>query len=81
MRTESSRKVLIDSIMEALKKYQFDGIDIDWEYPTADRDPDPEGNIPHPLLKFYHLQMFHFWNSDLSDNSSHLFCVFLHAPG
>ena len=25
MRTESSRKVLIDSIMEALKKYQFDG--------------------------------------------------------
>ena len=35
MRTESSRKVLIDSIMEALKKYQFDGIDIDWEYPTS----------------------------------------------
>lgn len=22
----------------------FDFVDIDWEYPTADRDPDPEGN-------------------------------------
>ncbi len=35
MLTSESRTKLVDSIMEILKKYQFDGIDIDWEYPTS----------------------------------------------
>lgn len=30
-----SRTKFIDSIMNLIKEYQFDGIDIDWEYPTS----------------------------------------------
>lgn len=35
MSTASSRTKLVNSIMNILKDYQFDGIDIDWEYPTS----------------------------------------------
>ena len=35
MHNAASRTKLIDSIMEKVKYYQFDGIDIDWEYPTS----------------------------------------------
>ncbi len=33
--TADSRKVFIDSIMDAIKDYEFDGIDLDWEYPGS----------------------------------------------
>lgn len=37
--TKESRKVFIDSMIEAVKQYNLDGIDYDWEYPTyAERD-------------------------------------------
>jgi chitinase len=31
--TEQSRQVFIESVMEFLKTYELDGLDIDWEYP------------------------------------------------
>ena len=33
--TEEKRKKLVDSIMELCEEYQFDGIDLDWEYPRV----------------------------------------------
>lgn len=34
--TETSRNAFADSIIEYVKKYGLDGIDLDWEYPTQD---------------------------------------------
>lgn len=31
----STRETFIGSIMDAVKKYNYDGIDLDWEYPTS----------------------------------------------
>lgn len=35
MRTKEDRTKLVNSVIEAMKNYQFDGLDIDWEYPTS----------------------------------------------
>ncbi len=39
--SQSSRTTFINSCIQFLKDYPyFDGIDLDWEYPAIDRDPD-----------------------------------------
>jgi len=32
--SDASRKVFVDSVVAFLKKYNFEGLDVDWEYPT-----------------------------------------------
>lgn len=34
--TESSRQLFIDSLLVYIEHYQFDGVDLDWEYPKLD---------------------------------------------
>ena len=31
--TAETRKIFIDSIVELLQAHNFDGVDLDWEYP------------------------------------------------
>ena len=43
--TEESRTKFSDSVAKFLKKYGFDGIDIDWEFPV---EGGPEGSHGRP---------------------------------
>lgn len=38
--TAQNRKTFITSVVQLIKKYNFDGFDVDWEYPTADDKDD-----------------------------------------
>ena len=53
--TDTSRKYFAESAVNIINKYQLDGIDIDWEYPTI---PGEEGNIYRPEDKQNFTLMF-----------------------
>ncbi|MCQ2148007.1 MAG: glycoside hydrolase family 18 protein [Bacteroidales bacterium] len=44
VRKASSRKIFVDSVMELVDKFDLDGVDNDWEYPTA-ADDSADGNV------------------------------------
>jgi len=53
--TDSSRRIFAESSVDIIKKYNLDGVDIDWEYPAM---PGEEGNIVRPEDKQNYTLMF-----------------------
>jgi len=45
----ATRKTFIDSVVQFLEKFEFQGLNIDWEYPTL-RGGKPEDRVNFPLL-------------------------------
>ena len=43
VKTEANRKIFIASVLRRLKAYNFDGLDLDWEYPAV-RGGSPRGD-------------------------------------
>lgn len=85
MLTEDGRKALASSIMDLIKKYNLDGIDIDWEYPTSgvagiDYSSSDRDNLTmfckllYPMMKSYrsdlHLTMAVVPNNNFFDFKS-----------
>jgi chitinase len=52
--TASNRKEFIDSAIEWLRRYDFDGLDMDWEYP-ANRGGKPSDKANFGLLCKVHV--------------------------
>jgi chitinase len=52
--TDKSRKVFAESVADFVVKYQFDGADINWEYPTSESGPGtvfrPEDKTNYTLM-------------------------------
>lgn len=60
--TDSSRIVFAKSAMDIIRKYDLDGVDIDWEYPGMGGE---EGNIYRPEDKQNYTLMFQSLRSEL----------------
>lgn len=61
--TDSSRAVFAKSAVDIIRKYQLDGVDIDWEYPDMGGE---KGNIHRPEDKQNYTLMFQALRSELN---------------
>ncbi|WP_220392806.1 glycoside hydrolase family 18 protein [Chitinophaga lutea] len=53
--TEAGRQLFAATAVDIVRKYQLDGVDIDWEYPGV---PGEEGNVYRPEDKQHYTLMF-----------------------
>lgn len=61
--TDASRKAFAASAVNIIRKYQLDGVDIDWEYPGM---PGEEGNVYRPEDKQNFTRMFQALRQELA---------------
>lgn len=51
---EKTRRAFANSVVDFLREYDLDGLDVDWEYPVADGEPDnsrdPKDKENYPLM-------------------------------
>lgn len=52
----AGRKAFIDDVMRLVDQYRLDGIDMDWEYPDADRSADDFVSLMQTLAEALHAQ-------------------------
>jgi chitinase len=49
--SEAGRSTFADSVVTFVKKYKFDGLDLDWEYPTQRGGTHEDKVNKHNVLK------------------------------
>ena len=65
--TEDGRKTFADSVITFVQQYNFDGLDMDWEYPTQ-RGGTPEDKVNK---QFFEMQEIFCYTSITSEISTY----------